>query len=243
MSSKIGQRFVKRQSQFKARGGYKKRATRTTINQIVKRALNNTGVSSRYLASQAPSKELGYVDTPTNGLTADYAFDTTGSVTLLNTVAQGASTLQRVGKKIRMTSLQCRGLIFQNATATINDPMLMIVYDKRPTGAAPAITDILRVANSSSMNNDDNVPHRFMILKRWNMTMSGNSATPATGQEIKNADFYLPCRLPVVYKSAGTGAIGDIEEGALWLVTVGANAAGTTAATLRGTFRLRFIDI
>ena len=48
---------------------------------------------------------------------------------------------------------------------------------------------------------------------------------------------------PVVYKAAGTGAIGDIEEGALYLVTVGQVAAGTAAAAMRVAFRLRFLDV
>ena len=46
----------------------------------------------------AASKETGYIDVAA----ADYVLDTTGSVTLLNTVAQGAAVTQRVGKKIVM---------------------------------------------------------------------------------------------------------------------------------------------
>ena len=45
-----------------------------------------------------------------------------------------------------------------------------------------------------------------------------------------------------VYKAAGTGAIGDIEEGALYLATIGVSAPGTAAASLQGGFRLRFLD-
>ena len=53
-------------------------------------------------------------------------------------------------------------------------------------------------------------------------------------------DFWLSLgNRPVTFKAAGTGAIGDIEEGALYLVTVGNTAAGTAAAALAASFRMR----
>ena len=86
-------------------------------------------------------------------------------VTLLNTVAQGAAVTQRVGKKIVMKGLQCRGNLQNGSTANSNDVAFMIVYDKRPTGALPTVSDILVSASSSAMNNDANTG-RFSILKR-----------------------------------------------------------------------------
>lgn len=187
----------------------------------------------------AQAKETGFVDTAA----AAYAFDTTGSIVLLNTVAQGASVNQRVGKKIMLKSLQCHGQVLSNSTAVTNDISLLIVYDKRPVGALPAITDILNTANSSSFNNDAN-SGRFRILKRWDAVLVGNTTTPQTGREAEEADFYLNLRdLPTNFKAAGTGAIGDQEEGSLLLVTTGSNAAGTTAAAASLGFRLRFMDV
>ena len=84
----------------------------------------------------AASKETGYIDVAA----ADYVLDTTGSVTLLNTVAQGAAVTQRVGKKIVMKGLQCRGNLQNGSTANSNDVAFMIVYDKRPTGALPTVS-------------------------------------------------------------------------------------------------------
>lgn len=187
------------------------------------------------------SKETGYVDVAA----AAYQFDTTGSVTLLNTVAQGAAVTQRVGKKIVMKGLQCRGIIYNNSAATVNDVAYMIVYDKRPTGALPSITDILVSASSQSMNNDANAG-RFSILKRCDEVLIGNSSavTNLTEGSIKSADWWLDLKgREVVYKAAATGAIGDIEQGALYLVTVGATAAGTSAAAATLAFRMRFLDV
>lgn len=191
------------------------------------------------------SKETGYVDVAA----ADYPLDLTGSVTLLNTVAQGAAVTQRVGKKIIMKGLQCRGISSNNSAATFNDVAYMIVYDKRPTGSLPAVTDILVTASSKSMNNDNN-SGRFRILKRVDATMLGNiSLTGAVANAITDCaalsqDWWLDLKsAEVVYKAAATGGIADIEQGALYLVTIGSNSAGTSAATLTTGFRLRFLDI
>lgn len=207
-----------------------------------------SGFKSNFFRLQrAPgmSRELGYVDLGSG----NYPLDSTGSVTLLNAVAQGAAVTQRVGKKIKMKGLQCRGYVVANATASTNDIAYLIVYDKRPTGSLPAVTDILAAASPFAMNNDANAG-RFSILKRVDAMLIGNAsftgavANALTDCTALDADFYLDLKgREVVYKAAATGAIGDIEQGALYLVTVGQNAAGTTAATLGVAFRMRFLDV
>lgn len=205
------------------------------------RRYNSRGNRFNFQRTVGAAKELGYVDVAA----ATYNMDGTGSIALLNTVAQGAGVTQRVGKKIVMKSLQCRGVMYNNATASANDVAIMIIYDKRPTGALPAITDILTSVNSQAMNNDTN-SGRFVVVKRIDDVLLGNTAAAAsyTNEMFKGCDFFLNLKgLPTTYKAAATGAIGDIEEGALYIVTVGNNAAGTSAATLSTTFRLRFLDI
>lgn len=191
----------------------------------------------------AAAKETGFVDTAVSS-----PMDTTGLVTLLNTVAQGTSVNQRVGKKILMKGLQIRGYAGNGTTATFNDVAFLIVYDKRPTGALPAVTDILVAANATALNNDAN-SGRFAIIKRWdgmllgNLSLTGAVANALVENTAIGTDCYVELgKREVVYKAAATGAIADIEQGALYLVTVGANAAGTTAATLVFNARLRFFD-
>lgn len=220
-------------------GGVQKRVK----NVFAKQAFTSSRTAR--LSGRVMSKETGYVDLAA----ATYGLDTTGSVTLLNTVAQGASVNQRVGKKIVLKGLQCRGNMLNNNTATGNDIAFMIVYDKRPTGALPTITDILATATSFSMNNDANAG-RFRILKRHddvligNLSLTGAVANAVTEATQKSADWYLDLKgIPTTYKAAATGAIADIEEGALYLVTIGNVATGTAAASLSAGFRLRFLDI
>lgn len=197
------------------------------------------GVRNQLVRALARSaNEPGFVDLAP----ATYACDTTGSITLIATIPQGSSVNERNGKKALYKSLQFRGVMQSNSATTIADTAYLIVYDKRPTGTLPSITDILNTVSAQSFNNDNN-SGRFRILKRHDQVLIGNSTTPTTGQEAQQGDFFLKLNgLPIVFKSAGTGAIADIEEGALYLVTVGNQAAGTGAAILNGGFRTRFID-
>lgn len=192
--------------------------------------LNRKGVAS---------KETGYVDTAI----ASYPCDTTGSVTLIPTIAQGASVNQRVGKKVMLKNLQIRGQVQAGTAGTIADWAIAIVYDKRPTGSLPAVTDILVTANSNSFNNDAN-SGRFKILRRWDDVVLGASGSPSNSKTAVDFSQFVKLKgLPCVFKAAGTGAIGDIEEGALYLVTVGSQAAGTAAASAPLAFRTRFVDV
>ncbi len=186
-------------------------------------------------------RDAGYVDLAL----ATYAMNTTGSITLLATVAQGTTINERVGKKAVWKSLQCRGSISNDTAALVTDVAFLVVYDRRPTGSLPAITDVLETARSNSFNNTQN-EGRFRILKRVDHTLVGNSATAgqSTAMTAVNADFFLDLKsAKIVYKAAGTGAIGDIEEGALYFITVGDIVAGTADANMTVAFRTRFVDI
>lgn len=198
-----------------------------------------TSMPARQKSRALVSKETGYVDVgPTN-----YNIDTTGSIALLTTIAQGTAVTQRVGKKVQWKSIQIRGSIAAGTTAIVNHAAVLLVYDRRPTGSLPAITDILVAANESAMNNDAN-SGRFKILRRWDEVLIGNTTTPATGKEsCEMDDFLLLNNLPGVFKAATTGAIADYEEGPIYVVTVGNNAAGNTAAVANLNFRTRFFDV
>lgn len=216
-----------------------KRKRSSDVSSYKRRRRGSYQYQVRYAGRRAVLlKETGYKDLAN----ANYQCDTTGSITLIATVAQGTSVNQRIGKKLRWKSLQFRGEVQNNGSATITDNAVLIVYDRRPTGSLPAITDILDTANSQSFNNDAN-SGRFQVLKRMDFHLIGNT-TNLTSRTNASADFYLDLKgLPCEYGSAGTGAIGDISRGALYLVTVGNMAAGATAAVVNGGFRTRFVDV
>lgn len=185
------------------------------------------------------SKDAGFVDLAS----AVYPLNTTGSITLIATVAQGVSVNQRVGKKAVWKSLQMRGVMNADTTTTVAAGAALIVYDRKPTGALPAITDILVSANSGAFLNDVN-SDRFQIVRRFNYNIVGNTTTPATGGEAEVIDEFIDLKKrPVEFNAAGTGAIGDLAKGALYLVTVGNIAAGTADGNIAVGFRTRFIDV
>jgi len=126
-------------------------------------------------------------------------------------------------------------------TSTVLDTFLILVYYKNPTSSLPVCTDVLVSASPNAFNNDDNTS-RFQIIRRWDNTLMGNTTTPATGKEAMDADSFTKFRRPSVFKSAGSGAIGDIEEGALYAITVGNVAAGTTAGSAQVGYRVRFTE-
>lgn len=196
-------------------------------------------MGSYRLKGMMATKESGYVDTAVTG-----ALDTTGTVALINTIAQGTSVVQRVGKKVLLKSVQVRGNAIANSAAIAQDVAWMIVYDKRPTGSLPAITDILVSASATAMNNDNN-SGRFVILKRSDFAIVGNvsAAANTTDSTLVDTTCFISLKgLPTVYKAATTGAIADIEEGALYYVAIGTAAAGTSAATHNYNCRVRFLD-
>lgn len=216
-----------------------KRVKMAGVNAALKRAgllrMSARNLNRRGLAD----KETGFVDLAAGS----FVNNTTGTIALIATVAQGASVNQRIGKKIRLKSVQVRGTTISGSAGIFCDCAALLVYDRRPTGSLPGITDILDTATAASMNNDAN-SGRFVILRRWDWIMTGNSTTPATGNEAQSFDKYVPINgKQIVYKAAGTGAIGDIEEGALYFVSVGNQAAGTGASAMTIGFRTRFVDV
>lgn len=174
---------------------------------------------------------------------ANYACDTTGSVTQLNVVPQSVSTTGRIGKKIALKSIQCHGILGGLSTTQITQASFMLIYDRRPSGALPVVTDILNTASPNSFLNDTN-SSRFKVLKREDFTIIGIYGGSTTDKSAYEIDFYykFPKKYSQTsYKALGTGAIADVDEGAIYLLTVG-SSAGTGAASFQSGWRLRFYD-
>lgn len=208
----------------------------------VQKAARLDMIAERRLRAQmpraAPRREVNFVDLATAG----YAANTTGVIGLLATIAQGVSSSQRVGKRILFKSLQVRGYMQADSTTGITKAALLIVYDKSPGAALPAVTDILNTATPQSFNNDAN-SGRFQILRRVDHVLLGTTTALANSAVAKDMNFFVNLKgLPSVFKTAGTGAIGDIETGALYYVVVGLDVAGTADATVHVAARVRYVD-
>jgi hypothetical protein len=172
-------------------------------------------------------------------------FDSTGLVTLLNDIAEGTSTQERTGRKIAMTGVTLRSYAVNGSTATSNKCCVLLVEDLRPGSSLPAVSDILESANSDALNNEAGFG-RFKIHMRKTFILRGKNsaaALDAGAVPIRNFDKFKPLKNRETHYSGSTGSIGQIIKGALYLVTVGNNGAGTGAASLEGSVRIAFKDI
>jgi len=181
---------------------------------------------------------LGYCDYDMSSVGSTLKLDTTGSIKLLNDIVAGVTNIDRIGNKIWLKSLQIRGMAYINTTANNVDCFFAIVYDKKPRGALPAISDIfygpvVGTAIPHRLNNPDNEA-RFEILKREDFILTKTSDPAITVQ------FYLKIERPSVYKTDNNGR--NFEEGALYIVTGGDYPPGTSSATLQVNSRVRFSE-
>lgn len=189
-------------------------------------------------------REANFTDLGTQTFTV--ASDLPTQVTLLNIIGQGAASNQRVGKRVALKSLQIRGAVFSSGGTVYEDAAVVVVYDKMPCGTMPVKTDIFTTGDTYGFINDQN-SDRFVILKRFDYNLTGNvsgNIDGANSNSIVSCDFYLPLKgLPTVYKALGTGAIGDISTGALYLMFVGKNPAASGSSSATVSCRVRFYDV
>lgn len=175
---------------------------------------------------------------------AAYVINTTDSLTHLSPVAQGTTVNTREGKAFRCTSINVRGHIAVDTTTILTTYAVYLVWDYQPNKVIATIANIFDTVSSFSFPNREN-NERFVIVKKWYGSLSGNSTTPATGGEVVPIDDYvrLPMDANVLYTTADTtGAIGNVIQGALYLVTLGNLAAGTNDANASLGFRLNFTE-
>lgn len=186
--------------------------------------------------------ELGFVDLAEQTMECS----TTGSIVLVNTIPQGTTQSQRVGKQVQLKYLILRGFFQQNSSGVINNCVLLVVYDRMSNGAAiPAITDILNTANANSMNNANN-ERRFKVLRRISLVLTGEPTTGSNGSEMpySNVEEFISLKgLDMEWNnSATTGVQSTIQRGAIYLVTVGSAATGLTASSLFIQARTRYAE-
>lgn len=151
-------------------------------------------------------------------------------IVLLNGVATGTDYNTRIGREVTMSSYYHR--MFISDTTNIQQVRCMLVYDKQPAGALPAITDILQYNDANSPNNLNN-RDRFIVVSDKVYT------TSPQGVEIKFVKKYKKLRTVTTYNNTGNG-IADIATGALYFVAFAFNNVATT--TLSGYARVRFVD-
>lgn len=189
----------------------------------------------------------------------------TAGIWCLNCVSQGTGAYQRVGRRIRMTSVYIRGQVFHKPDLQLSPYQnnytnigcrLLLIYDRQNNGQAPVWLDMFRsVAIGGPRSDQDylmpvnlNNASRFLILLDKQMTVQsyGPTNVQGNGQDVK---IYKRLNLPTQFFDTSTGAYSDISTGALWFLLVQEDPAFGTVDSptikplmFQGNVRVRFTD-
>lgn len=189
--------------------------------------------------------------------------NTTGSIALLNGIAEGTSFNNRIGRRVSLKSLQISGTLDDNSAGTpINDSSyyrMLVVYDRQNNGGTPALADILQDVDAAgaatttafsglNMNNSD----RFKVLMDNRVFIANDNTTnPAQNLEVSIAAlaagsgevsikrFIKLNGLETHYGTANANVAG-CQTGAIWLVFL-SSAGNMLQANL--SIRLRYWDV
>lgn len=137
--------------------------TRTLAFRLNRYNTNNQAIS---VFQSRPSIEWKSIDFQQTD-TATQATDTLHGPFLINAIAQGSTQAQHIGRKLTLRSVQYRfhtGLVAGGSTLAQAAMRVLIVYDRTPSGALPALADIFNPVTSfigmQTLGNSD----RFLIV-------------------------------------------------------------------------------
>lgn len=215
------------------------RALQSARNQIIasRRSPASSGGGGGQWRRQARIGELKAIDVDVAAGTS-----TSGGVTLVNGVATGTDFTDRIGRAILMKSIYMRYFISGSTGGCLGNAIrVWLVYDKQPNGAAPAFTDIFKVASINTLNNLNN-RDRFQILWDKSFTLEGNTITAGavTAGSINAycGKKFMSCNLASQF--SGTGAtIASIATGAIYFCHITNDGS---CYDFSGSTRIRFTD-
>jgi len=216
------------------------------------------------VGSEPKGPELKAVDVNSGGAAPVIRLvSTTATIDCINLLAVGASTFQRIGRGVHMKSCYLRGALFPSGNAgTYAGEYLRIavVYDRQTNGAFPNYADIFLTVDSggNGSNGPFDMPNlnnseRFVILADEHFSLPSTFVSGSGGQtqqaaavadqaQCTNIDRYIKIKdFPINFK-ADTATIGSISSGALYVITVGSQAAATAGATFNYATRVRYTD-
>jgi len=161
-----------------------------------------------------------------------------GTLFLLNGCDDGTTVNTRIGRRILLTSLTVRWQGYMTPTsAGASGLRLLIVYDRQPNAATPAITDIMQFDDISSMMQLSN-SKRFKVIVDELVPCVGSN-----GEQAWNRSIYRKLNLPVEFNENSTNTITSITTGALFAIVWQAGGITTLAPVSDVYTRVRFLDI
>jgi len=176
-----------------------------------------------------PSIEKKNVDTA--GSVGNTGTNTFSEIDHLNFVANGNSSISRIGRKIQMKSIFLRWVTSTNVN---NAPIrIVIIYDRSPQQALPSITEIFTSSEYNAHLNLNNTD-RFVVIAD-----EVRNANWAAGAGQSSGTIYRKLNLDAMYNS-GAGDIASQTSGAVYVMS---SALGGIGAGIGYNCRIRFTDV
>lgn len=226
-------KLAMRRAGYKSKGSFGQRAPQAArLRSVSARVKRSFAAPARMLSSSSEKKDI----TPA----ASNPFGTlaaTGSVLLLNGVAQGTTANTRLGRRITMHSLLVKGTVQLAPTTTGASPLrLIVVYDSQANAAAPVATDVLLADVISAPMNLSN-SRRFKILFDEVVGCIGTGGPQAAWIE-----RYVKLNHVVEFNTGSAGTIADIQTGSIYMLGYNNGNFGTAFPTASIQTRIRFTD-
>lgn len=157
---------------------------------------------------------------------ATYAFDTTGTVVLINAVAVGATAETRIGRQAHFDFVQIKGYVEPTSLAEVSKVDIYVIADAKPGAALPVMTDFFTVSSSLGFKNLGN-SGRFHTLVHWTKVVGSLNVvadeTYAQTPQVHNVDIAAAISVLTTFKGDNAD-LASIATGAIYLVTIGAQA-------------------
>lgn len=186
----------------------------------------------------------------------------------LNLCYPGTSSFNRIGRRIRLLSIQLRAFIHWNnaSTTSITQPSpfaCAIVYDSSPNGHSPSWTDVFTCIDQNGANPSGAHPHhfpntnnqnRFTILRyhrsylssfylspSWSSPLWINTPDPLSSTNLLSLDYVFTEPTYTQFKSDTIPcAVADIASGNL--IFLAWSLDNTASYSIDYNSRLQFID-
>lgn len=208
----------------------------------------NTPLGERFKKRQKPQKSLVFQGTSMsvekknidtfNGLTTPGGAQWSIPIFINDTSSGTNASGGRIGRKIRMTSIQLRYNFLRSGSNGPSQVRIVVVYDKQPTGALPTALDIFNQDNSCAFLSLTNSGHRFVtLIDELSDTMS-SSALNISGYR------YRKIGLESHWPQGASSGIAQIKSGAIYLLASNNDSAtGAVAMNLDCITRIRYTDV
>lgn len=164
---------------------------------------------------------------------------TTGTVLLLNGVAQGTTAITRLGRMIKIRKIQFRLRQELQATSTLSENFrCLIVYDKQTNAAALTSAQVLEsdlVISPINLGNQ----RRFRILYDRTIRCIGTGG-PQSIEFVFSKTYKTP--ITTEFNAGSAGTVADITTGSIYGIFISSGNVGVAAPVSYLWSRILFSD-